>query len=683
MCRRTYTFPLLVFLLSILWSHSWLSAQNTTYFDGPYIAHQGDSLRIQWVASGVPHDTLIASATATHFQEEGLPAVDLQQLDFPTEHAATYTDVERIVAISDVHGQYDLMVELLHASEVIDAAGNWALGENHLIVVGDNMGRGDGVLPILWDLFRLEQQALNAGGRVHLILGNHEIMTLQGDLRYIHQKYRYTAGAFRTPYEQFFQPGTVLGDWLAQHQIAVSINQHLFVHAGIAPEVSDLKLSLVEMNRIFREQIVHQPEDSLLKQPVLRLLYGGDGPLWYRGYFEEEPLAAGKVNRSLKRYGQQKMVVGHTSQSRIHPLYNGKVIAIDCSIKLGETGEVLVIEKERTYTIDQDGNQHAMAAVAPAPTSGSIQQLVMGSVARPQLTITTDFQRLIRNKNSEEYQAADIALTVDEQDFNFTGRVRARGNVRKQVCPFPPLYVDLKKSDLTALGFSKTDKLKLVIPCHKQSNQQTTLLKEHLVYELYQIIEPNSIQTRLLDVTIVMPKETVQLTGFLIETERDYAARTGAEVFKRGRFAASILDRAAFVNTQFFQYMIANCDWSLANRHNLQVVQFSDRARPQVLAYDFDYAGFVGNPYATPAANLPILSVHDRYFFSYSITTTEIDTAIQHFLAHEELFYAHCAAHYLDQRTVQQCEKYLRSFFDLLRKPKKFKRKIGQPRPSS
>lgn len=656
-----------------------LSAQGRpVHFDGPYISRQADSLHIQWVERGFPYDTLIAQTEATVFQRDSLPAVNLKQLNFPTDKASTYSEVERIVAISDVHGQYHLMRQLLLASGVIDTANNWTLGKGHLVVIGDNFDRGDEVLPILWLLFELEQQALAQGGRLHLLLGNHELMVLQADLRYLHKKYYYTAGALQTPYHLLFAQGSILGDWIAQHQVVVSINQHLFVHAGISPEVLALGLSLDELNTLYQKRILRQPEADINADPTLALLYGNLGPLWYRGYFGEEAIAQNKLNRQLKRLDQQKIIVGHTSQDDIHPRYNGKLIVIDCSIKLGQRGQVLLIENGQPVIIDQDGEYLPITTINPKPTT-SIQDLLMASSTRPQLTIHTDFPRLLRKKYEEEYLPAEISLQASNLNQTFYGRARARGNIRKKVCYFPPIMLDLRKSALDSLGFLRHDKIKLVIPCHIQDYQQVSLYKEYLLYDLYRLIDEHGIKTQLVDVEVIGPKKTHQLTGFFIETERDYAHRTGAEVLHTGRINASALDRSSFVHMQLFQYMIANCDWSLRNKHNLEIAKYENMDRPKAIAYDFDYAGFVGNKYATPHPDLPIKSVHERYFFSYKTTDEELDQTIAHFLELEEELYAACAAaSYLNDKAISQCQAYLRTFFDLLRQPEKFKREIGR-----
>ncbi len=347
-----------------------LQAQvNQTYFDGPYIFQKADSIQIKWVERGLPHDTTIARAKASIFRRDSLPVVDLQRLQFPEVAASSYTRVKRVVAISDVHGQYQLMRELMLSSGVIDQANNWALGRGHFVVNGDNFDRGDEVLRILWFLFDLEQQALAQGGRVHLILGNHEQMVLQGDLRYLHKKYYYTAAAFRTPYHQFFVRGSVLGDWIAQHQVAVSINKHLFVHAGISPEVAALELSLDELNTMFREHIILLADAKITADSVLNLLNGDAGPLWYRGYFGEEAISKSEFKGILRAFGQKKMIVGHTSQEEILSLYDGKLIVIDCSIKLGQQGQVLLMEKHRLYIIDQDGKQLHIAKKSSKPAT--------------------------------------------------------------------------------------------------------------------------------------------------------------------------------------------------------------------------------------------------------------------------------------------------------------------------
>jgi predicted MPP superfamily phosphohydrolase len=91
----------------------------------------------------------------------------------------------RVVAISDVHGAYDGMLRTLRSASVIDDANAWIAGDTHLVITGDMLDRGADSRKVM-DLFiALEPQALDNGGQVHVLLGNHEVMNLAGDLRYV------------------------------------------------------------------------------------------------------------------------------------------------------------------------------------------------------------------------------------------------------------------------------------------------------------------------------------------------------------------------------------------------------------------------------------------------------------------------------------------------------------------
>jgi len=96
-----------------------------------------------------------------------------------------WTDVERVVAISDPHGAYDALLETLSSAGVIDDRGSWSGGETHLVITGDLLDRGADSRKVMDLVMALEEQAPESGGMVHLTLGNHEVMNLVGDLRYV------------------------------------------------------------------------------------------------------------------------------------------------------------------------------------------------------------------------------------------------------------------------------------------------------------------------------------------------------------------------------------------------------------------------------------------------------------------------------------------------------------------
>jgi hypothetical protein len=118
-----------------------------------------------------------------------LPALAHGQHDgAPSGHASTqarFADVARVVAVADVHGAHSALVEILAATGLIDAEAHWTGGATHLVSLGDVIDRGPDSRAVLDLLMRLQDEAAAAGGRVHVVLGNHEAMNLMGDLRYL------------------------------------------------------------------------------------------------------------------------------------------------------------------------------------------------------------------------------------------------------------------------------------------------------------------------------------------------------------------------------------------------------------------------------------------------------------------------------------------------------------------
>ena len=190
-----------------------------------------------------------------------------------------FTDVGKVVAISDVHGAYAAMVRTLKSAGVLDDALAWRAGPAHLVITGDILDRGPDSRQVMDLLMRLEGEAEEAGGRVHLLLGNHEIMNLTGDLRYVSaaEYATFTEEEVAAEREQAFQvfrslrpeaqdeealrrdfglrappgyfghrsafaPDGRYGKWLLEKPLLIVINDTAFVHGGLSPLVTELGL---------------------------------------------------------------------------------------------------------------------------------------------------------------------------------------------------------------------------------------------------------------------------------------------------------------------------------------------------------------------------------------------------------------------------------------------------------
>ncbi len=249
-----------------------------------------------------------------------------------------YRNVPEIFAISDIHGEYEAMVDILINSGVIDDDLRWSWGDGHLVFDGDIFDRGDKVTECLWLIYRLEQEAAQAGGGVHYILGNHELMVLRGDNRYVHEKYLDgIAKKTRISHQDLFGPDMELGRWLRSKNTVEKINDILFVHGGISPFVLDEYSSLAELNNAIRSSLDLR-SSQLAFDDKAQLLFKGRGPFWYRGYFYEmeddyPQISPAGVDSILMRYDVRAIVVGHSEINSVSALFDNRIYGIDVPLE--------------------------------------------------------------------------------------------------------------------------------------------------------------------------------------------------------------------------------------------------------------------------------------------------------------------------------------------------------------
>ncbi|MDP3223364.1 MAG: metallophosphoesterase, partial [Rubrivivax sp.] len=190
--------------------------------------------------------------------------------------------VERVVAFADVHGAHTELVRLLRETGIVDEKLRWAAGATHVVSLGDLLDRGADSRQVMDLLMRLQGEAQAAGGRLHVVLGNHEAMNLLGDLRDVHigeyaayadvepaaeraqQRQAWVAAqgdASAAAFDQRFPPGYFghrqalspdgrYGQWLLSLPVAIKVNDTLFMHAG--PSNALRGMTLQEVNLRYR-----------------------------------------------------------------------------------------------------------------------------------------------------------------------------------------------------------------------------------------------------------------------------------------------------------------------------------------------------------------------------------------------------------------------------------------------
>ncbi len=318
-----------------------------------------------------------------------------------------WDDVSRVVVLGDVHGSYDKMVTLLVGTGTIDDRLTWTGGDWHVVFCGDLTDRGTNDRAVMDLVKRLQEEAAAAGGRVHVVLGNHDVMNLTRDRRYWDadlldefardeseeerkvalRQFRLvqrTQGASEAFGEKFppgyfararaFEPDGEYGSWLLQQPTVIKVNGVLFVHGGLTRRVA--KLGLDEINRRvtagMREflaaadqlgnsvpfpydlrEIVLTARESKNKaaRAVLEahesLAFDSTGPLWYRGTsIENERLEVDRVGQVLDMLGARAEVMAHTvtRSGKISTRFNGTVYRTDVGMSYGQAPLAAVLE---------------------------------------------------------------------------------------------------------------------------------------------------------------------------------------------------------------------------------------------------------------------------------------------------------------------------------------------------
>lgn len=308
--------------------------------DGPYVTESETERIAFWVSEGKKHIKKFSNKTPQAIEYNGMKATLWG--DNPAEvEMLEYNGEFKIAAISDIHGQYNVFIQLLQHNGIINEDKKWNFGNGHFVVTGDIFDRGSHVTEVLWFLYDLEKQAEKSGGKLHVLLGNHDVMVLNGNLRSVHPKYKDIANILDKPLESLFAKGSVLGDWLRTRSVLVKINNLLFTHGGFHPDLVSKGLSIDQINKEFKQQLVvsELPE---ARNDLGTYLHRNNGPIYYRGYFQGELATAKQIDQLLKHFKVEHIIVGHTTHRQIETRYQGKVIVIDANMKSGKTGEILL-----------------------------------------------------------------------------------------------------------------------------------------------------------------------------------------------------------------------------------------------------------------------------------------------------------------------------------------------------
>jgi hypothetical protein len=313
-------------------------------------------------------------------------------------------DSPKIIAMGDLHGDYDAFRALMTEAGLMDAKGHWS-GKNAIYVqLGDVVDRGPKSRDIILHLQRLQKEASHAGGQVITLIGNHEAMNMTNDLRYVPpaEFQNYVTRTSEAAREQVFQankakleaeykqenpqitdaeikakfqekyplgyveqrlawaPTGEIGRWVLGNPAVAVVGDTLFVHGGVSTKYETETLAQINDQVHAALTTPATDDDAILDDQV--------GPLWYRGFAEENETTVKDIADVLKAFSVKRMVIAHTpSLSGIKVLDQGRVIDVDTGItgSYGGTHSFLSIEANGIFAHDNGKITELKSAESP------------------------------------------------------------------------------------------------------------------------------------------------------------------------------------------------------------------------------------------------------------------------------------------------------------------------------
>jgi len=289
------------------------------------------------------------------------------------------------------------------------------------------------------------------------------------------------------------------------------------------------------------------------------------------------------------------------------------------------------------------------------------------------ISLHFDIDTYLKEKPEEDRLDARLTIYTGKSDsISREIKVSARGNFRRRNCVFPPVMLYLKNletgySDLDDLG-----KVKLVSHCKDEELYDTYIMREYIIYKLYNLVTDFSFRARLLNINYydsVSDSLYANKLGFIIEPVNTLEDRFGVDEIEDIEIRPESIEMELLMKLAVFQYMIANSDWFIDTMHNLKIFGDEDKLENLIaVPYDFDYTGWVNTYYAYPREDLGLEDIRDRAFYGPTRTEDEYRAILDYYLELEDKIIDTIKDfQYLKGHERNDLVRYVRSFYRLYR----------------
>lgn len=290
-----------------------------------------------------------------------------------------------------------------------------------------------------------------------------------------------------------------------------------------------------------------------------------------------------------------------------------------------------------------------------------------------------------KNTNDSTYIKSTLFIQNEASTWDSLEiKLRARGNHRRQNCYYVPLKLKIKKKVARGTIFEGNTKLKLVLPCLLEKDNDDLVIKEYMAYKLYEIISPYHFKTRLANIEF---EEEIRsrikkhnLKAILIEDIDKVAQRHNGRKMTRKVHPLQQDDRTSLQNS-LFQYLIGNTDFSTRGGHN-QKLLYTDNKYVSI-PFDFDMSGLVNASYASISGmdNIKgsITLVTQRAYKGYKRDDDLLQEVRQKYISSKDEIFAvtdSLKQYFQDPTLYEKAKDFIDDFFEIMESDKKFEKNI-------
>ena len=323
----------------------------------------------------------------------------------------------------------------------------------------------------------------------------------------------------------------------------------------------------------------------------------------------------------------------------------------------------------------------AQEIITPDPLFQS-NEILDVRIAAPMPTIIDE--RPIDEELPGKFQYTNSAGEVVEFDI----KIRARGRFRleKKNCRFPPLRLNFVKSQTKGTLFHEQDKVKLVTHCHNSSTYREVVLREYVAYRILNVMSDASFQVRLMRITYVdtnTNNENGPRFGFIIEHKDRLAKRLGLSVLDNSSVNAKSLNPEYANIVSLYHYLIGNTDFSSIRGakadtccHN-HVLFGNDDEPVWSVPYDFDQAGLVNAPHASPNPRFHLTNVKRRLYRGRCLHNDFVNATVASYQGkREEILQVLNEVLAASDKSINQMTSYIEKFYKILGSERKVNKEL-------